>query len=339
MSNPIEPKFPKRHFNARFKRTVTAPDGCYLLPAAAILVNGDRSWTLGGWGQPEMWLLDRVANELAWTYARKLPDGQLNDDLPVQSASEQAPDDAGLTTAALATQLEFALHAVYENCRQNRNKGIGAGPLAMARSALVAAGVDLKAPLQWEGAPEAEQQFAPTDPRTPARENLQAWGDIARAALERNTADAEQRRKLFHESQVTALIREFVPALIEHRPDLRPVDAARQAAEMARIAMEKAAAFSVETPAPPTDPQSHPGAPVLRMTHDGKVTAFGAIEAPAGCYLLPAGEMLQEGDLCLKDTGVWGAVAIMQYAGNETWVTEQFCYARKLPPAEGRADG
>ena len=116
--------------------------------------------------------------------------------------------------------------------------------------------MDLKAPLQWEGTPEAEQQFSQTDPRTLAREKLQAWGDIARAALERNTADTEQRRKLFHESQVTALIREFVPALIEHRPDLRPVDAARQAAEMARIAMEKAAAFSVETSAPPAEAQS-----------------------------------------------------------------------------------
>lgn len=164
MSNPTEPKFPKRRFSAPYGQDITAPDGWYLLPADAVLMDGDRSWTPGGWGQEELWPGIYVPEEHAWTYARMLPDGRLNNDLPVQSTPEQAPDDIGLTTAALATQLEAALHAVYENCRQNRNKGIGAGPLAMARSALVAAGVDLKAPLPFEGAPEAEQQFSPTDP-------------------------------------------------------------------------------------------------------------------------------------------------------------------------------
>jgi hypothetical protein len=360
MSKPIEPKFPKRGFNAHFGRDIVAPDGWYLLPAGTDLVDRDRSWTLGGWGQPELFPHSVVVpDRYAWTYARKLPDGQVNDDLPGQGAPEAEPlPQVDPRTQALAeeqrrvAQLRDALRAVYENCRQNRNKGIGAGPLAMARTALTAAGVDLKALLQWEGTPEAQPQFAPIDPRTRAR---------ARAALERNTADAELRCKLFNVTQMNALIREFVPILIEHRP-LRPVDAVRQAAEMARVAMEKAAAFAAEPAAPPTpepttavddehlDPatalklyrstvrengHTHPDAPVLRMTHDGKVTTFGAIEAPAGCYLLPAGEKLRCDDRSYA-RGEWCDVADLDVTHVED--VYQFTFARKLPPAE-RFDG
>lgn len=174
MSKPIEPKFPKRGFNAHFGRDIVAPDGWYLLPAGTDLVDRDRLWTLGGWGQPELFPHSVVVpDRYAWTYARKLPDGQVNDDLPGQGAPEAEPlPQVDPRTQALAeeqrrvAQLRDALRAVYENCRQNRNKGIGAGPLAKARTALAAAGVDLKAPLQWEGTPEAEPQFAPSDPRT-----------------------------------------------------------------------------------------------------------------------------------------------------------------------------
>lgn len=71
--------------------------------------------------------------------------------------------------------------------------------------------------------------------------------------------------------------------------------------------------------------------PALRVTPDGHVIQFGAITAPDGCYLLAAGEVLQEGDLsfCWQD---WFDVNL----GEEVEAHNQYTYARKLPEKGGQ---
>ena len=346
MSNTIELKFPKRRFNAHYGRELVAPDGCYLLPVGSELTAEDMSWTPGEpeWGRCAVAVVS-ASDKFAWTYARKLPDGQLNDDLPVQGAPgldialdtayteeqrrrgvaeaqvaalrkevaeyksamdsssyerEQATircRDAEATTA----RLRDALHAVYENCRQNLNKGIGAGPLARARKALFDTGVIVGSrPLPMESGEASE---------------------------------AEPKRPHDWVARMVPLIERFTPIVIEL---VQPKSQASYdriievAATMARKTLREAVRFP-ETSAPPPDPEPHPGAPVLHMTHDGKVTAFGAIEAPPGCYLLPAGEMLQRGDAWLSVDGWCESLHPGHVVGQKVDPELQFRYARKLP--------
>ena len=78
-----EPKYPKRRFNARYGREMEAPDGYYLLPAGGRLSAGDMSFSVSfGWrGAYSMDIAyGKVPPDYAWTYARRLPQGQPNDD-------------------------------------------------------------------------------------------------------------------------------------------------------------------------------------------------------------------------------------------------------------------
>lgn len=91
----IESKYPKHSPVTVFSRsTVGAPDGFYLLDAGARLIQGDLNLTFSGEWVPLNTFLedDTVPVTWAWTYARKLPEGQANDDLPapVTSAAKWA---------------------------------------------------------------------------------------------------------------------------------------------------------------------------------------------------------------------------------------------------------
>lgn len=132
------------------------------------------------------------------------------------------------------------------------------------------------------------------------------------------------------EKTLLDLIREFTPVVLPHFSG-NPVRSVGMAAAMARAALEEARkGITTQPSAPATVQPPHPDAPRLQMTHDGKVTAFGAIEAPPGYYLLPAGETAELGDLYMKDLGGWGRVSV----SHDTIPTLQFTFARKLPATE-----
>lgn len=88
-----EPKYPK-YATATAQGFNTAPDGFYLLPAGEKLQPGDLSrnyakeWVVLG---AEL-VYGHISALWAWTYARRLPEGQANDDLPapVTSAAKWA---------------------------------------------------------------------------------------------------------------------------------------------------------------------------------------------------------------------------------------------------------
>lgn len=60
------------------------------------------------------------------------------------------------------------------------------------------------------------------------------------------------------------------------------------------------------------------------------VTTHGKITAPPGCYLLPAGEVLQEGDMSLRIMGIWDKIP-KAWASGKVTVTWAFTYARRIP--------
>jgi hypothetical protein len=274
MSKPIEPKFPKRRYSALFSRNLVAPDGYYLLGEGPVTA-ADLSFYAQGWlsleGTEEPVDLDP---RYAYTCARKLPDGQQNDDLPA------AEEENGICDAAELRDLQE--HGTADAVRlfreTVRDKATGAIALRVG--------------------PEPSREETPPD-------------------------DTET---------LLGLIREFTPVVLSHFSG-NPVRSVALAATMARAALEEARkGITAQPSAPATVQPPHPDAPRLQMTRDGKVTAFGAIEAPPGYYLLSAGVAQREDDISLCADGDWIAAS----PGKPVLNFHQFTYARKLP-ATGEA--
>lgn len=91
-----EPKYPKYRDSDKLGVSLIAPDGFYLLNAGETIQTGDLST---GSEDPADWapvmheeLGGRVMRSWAWTYARRLPEGQVNDDDDSIVADTLAPD-------------------------------------------------------------------------------------------------------------------------------------------------------------------------------------------------------------------------------------------------------
>jgi hypothetical protein len=78
-----ESNYPK-HMSGTLLGDITAPDGFYLLAAGVCLVQGDLNCTFSREWEPLPGYLTGsiVFGVFEWTFARRLPDGQQNDDLP-----------------------------------------------------------------------------------------------------------------------------------------------------------------------------------------------------------------------------------------------------------------